>query len=181
LARQTARGLVICRCGDEEADEVVERPIIVPILEGLSKLLELLPDLPHLGVLRVEECLKRQEGREGIVSGTVRDIVALQSNEDLEEVLDARRRRRSAALEKVPVPVILQAPLYEVPVLRYLLRVARIQRRAIGAQEQCPDQFGARERNSANVEAYERLHRILVLVELVPDHAHVRRGAVTSG
>ena len=31
------------------------------------------------------------------------------------------------------------------------------------------------------VEAYERLHRILILVELVPDHAHVRRGAVRAG
>ena len=41
-----------------------------------------------------------------------------------------------AALEEVPIAVVLQAPLDEVPVLRDLLRVAQIERRAIRAQDE---------------------------------------------
>ena len=49
------------------------------------------------------------------------------------------------------------------------------------AEDERPNQLGARQGDPANVKAHERTDRILMFVELVPDHAHVRCGGVWPG
>jgi hypothetical protein len=68
---------------------VVEGSILVPVLESLCEFLEILPDLPHVGILRVEERLELEKRREGVVAQGANGRGALYADKDVEQILDA--------------------------------------------------------------------------------------------
>lgn len=81
-------------------------------------------------------------------------------------------------MQEVPVAVLLQTALDQVPILRDLECVALLQLFAIRTQQLRTDQLGAGQRDAAHVQPHEDLHWILMFTKLVPDDAHVRRVAI---